>query len=66
MAGYARVLYEHGAQYSDETTLLYEEVTKIGQKAAFSPHPDIGLRAARYSKLYPSLKKGIKSICKLV
>ena len=25
MAGYARVLYEHGTQYSDETTLLYEK-----------------------------------------
>ena len=39
MAGYARVLYEHGEQYSKETMLLYKNVTKIGQKAAFSPHP---------------------------
>ena len=44
MAGYARALYEHGTQYSDETTLLYERVRKIGQKAAFSPPSGIGLR----------------------
>lgn len=40
MAGYARVLYRHGAKcYSPETQDAYEKVTMIGQRAAFSPHP---------------------------
>ena len=40
MAGYAQLLFEHGAEdYSKETRKLYDEICEIGQKAAFSPHP---------------------------
>lgn len=39
MAGYARALYEHGENFSKETCELYEEVKRIGEKAAFSTHP---------------------------
>lgn len=61
MAGYARVLYEHGAQYSDETTLLYEEVTKIGQKAAFSPHPVSASERHDTASCIRHLKKELKA-----
>ena len=40
MAGYARELYEHGKEdYSSETKELYQQISAIGKKAAFSPHP---------------------------
>ena len=40
MAGYARELYDHGKEdYSSETKELYQQVSTIGKKAAFSPHP---------------------------
>lgn len=39
MAGYARVLYAHGADlYSERVRDQYREVSRIGQRAAFSPH----------------------------
>ena len=39
MAGYARVLYAHGSDlYSEEVQRQYREISRIGQRAAFSPH----------------------------
>lgn len=39
MAGYARVLYAHGSNlYSEEVQRQYREISRIGQRAAFSPH----------------------------
>lgn len=61
MAGYARVLYEHGTQYSDETTLLYEKVRKIGQKAAFSPHPVSASERHDTASCIRHLKKELKA-----
>ena len=60
MAGYARALYEHGTQYSDETTLLYERVRKIGQKAAFSPHPVSASERHDTASCIRHLKKELK------
>ena len=61
MAGYARALYEHGTQYSDETTLLYERVRKIGQKAAFSPHPVSASERHDTASCIRHLKKELKA-----
>ena len=39
MAGYARILYAHGSDlYSEEVQSQYREISRIGQRAAFSPH----------------------------
>lgn len=39
MAGYARKLYQHGEElYSEDVRRKYGEISRIGQKAAFSPH----------------------------
>ena len=61
MAGYARALYEHGTQYSDETTLLYERVRKIGQKAAFSTHPVSASERHDTASCIRHLKKELKA-----
>ena len=61
MAGYARTLYEHGEQYSQETTLLYKKVTKIGQKAAFSTHPVSASERHDTASCIRHLKKELKA-----
>ena len=39
MAGYARNLYQHGEElYSEDVRKKYREISRLGQRAAFSPH----------------------------